>query len=98
MSRIRFALRSLRKAPLFCLAVVLSLGLGIGANTAVFSLLHQVVLGALPVPRPDELALLRASSESRPATSPPAMQAEATSCSTTPFFASWRSTLRAWWV
>ncbi|MGA2117679.1 MAG: ABC transporter permease [Bryobacteraceae bacterium] len=62
MSRIRFALRSLRKAPLFCLAVVLSLGLGIGANTAVFSLLHQVVLGALPVPRPDELALLTAPS------------------------------------
>jgi predicted permease len=65
MSRIRFALRSLGKAPLFCLAVVLSLGLGIGANTAVFSLLQQVVLGALPVPRPDELALLTAPSESK---------------------------------
>jgi len=65
MSRIRFALRSLGKAPFFCLAVVLSLGLGIGANTAIFSLLHQVVLGALPVPRPDELALLKASSESK---------------------------------
>ena len=63
MSRIRFALRSLGKAPLFCLAVILSLGLGIGANTAVFSLLHQVVLGSLPVPRPDELVLLRAPSE-----------------------------------
>jgi predicted permease len=63
--RIHFALRSLRKAPLFCLALVLSLGLGIGANTAVFSLLHQVVLGSLPVPRPDELALLTAPSAFR---------------------------------
>ena len=38
--------------------VVLSLGLGIGANTAIFSLLHQVVLSSLPVERPEELALV----------------------------------------
>jgi putative ABC transport system permease protein len=58
MGRIRFALRSLAKAPLLSLVVVLSLALGIGANTAIFSLLHQVVLSSLPVEKPEELALL----------------------------------------
>ena len=63
MGRIRFALRSLAKAPLLSLVVVLSLGLGIGANTAIFSLLNQVVLSALPVERPEELALITAPGE-----------------------------------
>jgi predicted permease len=63
MARIRFALRSLAKAPLLSLVVVLSLGLGIGANTAIFSLLHQVVLNSLPVERPEELAILHAPEE-----------------------------------
>ena len=58
MGRISFALRSLAKAPLLSLVVVLSLGLGIGANTAIFSLLHQVVLSSLPVERPEQLALV----------------------------------------
>jgi predicted permease len=58
MARLRFAFRSLAKAPLLSLVVVLSLGLGIGANTAIFSLLHQVVLSSLPVERPEELALV----------------------------------------
>jgi predicted permease len=58
MSRIRYALRSLAKAPMLSLVVVLSLGLGIGANTAIFSLLHQVVLSSLPVEKPQELVLL----------------------------------------
>jgi putative ABC transport system permease protein len=63
MSRIRYALRSLAKAPLLSMVVVLSLGLGIGANTAIFSLLHQVVLTSLPVERPEELVLLTAPAE-----------------------------------
>ncbi len=58
MARIRYALRSLAKAPLLSLVVIVSLGLGIGANTAIFSLLHQVVLASLPVEKPEELALL----------------------------------------
>ncbi len=58
MRRIRFALRSLAKAPLLSTVVVLSLGLGIGVNTAIFSLLHQVVLSSLPIPHPEELVLL----------------------------------------
>jgi len=63
MGRIRFACRSLAHAPLLSLVVVLSLGLGIGVNTAIFSLLHQVVLSALPIPHPEQLVLLTAPGE-----------------------------------
>src|SRR5215471_15179049 len=63
MSRIRYALRSLAKAPLLSLVVVVSLGLGIGANTAIFSLLHQIVFTSLPVQKPEELAILTAPGE-----------------------------------
>src|ERR1700741_2405774 len=63
MARIRFALRSLSKAPVLSLAVVLSLGLGIGGNTAIFSLLHQLVLSALPIPHPEQLVLLTSPGE-----------------------------------
>jgi putative ABC transport system permease protein len=58
MGRIRFALRSMAKAPLLSTVVVVSLGLGIGVNTAIFSLMHQVVLSALPIPHPEQLVLL----------------------------------------
>jgi predicted permease len=58
MARIRFAFRSLAKAPLLSLVVVLSLGLGIGANTAIFSLMHQIVLRSLPIEKPEELVLV----------------------------------------
>jgi predicted permease len=63
MARLRFALRSLLKSPLLSLVVVLSLALGIGANTAIFSLLHQIVLSSLPVERPEELVLANAPGE-----------------------------------
>ena len=58
MGRIRFALRSVARAPLVSLVVVASLGLGIGLNTAIFSLLHQVVLSDLPVADPGRLVVL----------------------------------------
>ena len=58
MARVRFAFRSLVKAPLLSLVVVLSVGLGIGANTAIFSLLHQILLDSLPVQRPQDLVVL----------------------------------------
>jgi hypothetical protein len=44
MHELRYALRSLRKAPVFTAVAVLSLALGIGANTAIFTLLDQILL------------------------------------------------------
>jgi hypothetical protein len=51
----RLALRRLRMAPVFTLATTLTLALGIGATTSIFTLAHAVLLKALPVARPDEL-------------------------------------------
>ena len=54
----RLALRGLRRSPLFATVAILSLALGIGANTAIFTLIDQVLLRKLPVTRPDELVML----------------------------------------
>ena len=55
---LRLAIRSLRATPVVTFVAVLSLGLGIGANTAIFSLVDRLVLRALPVREPARLALL----------------------------------------
>ena len=55
---VRYALRTLRKAPIFTATALLSLGLGIGANTAIFTLLYTVLLKPLPVPNPERLVVL----------------------------------------
>ena len=52
---IRFALRLMRKSPVFTAVVVISLALGIGANTAIFSLINAIMLRQMPVERPDQL-------------------------------------------
>src|SRR5215203_4240356 len=54
----KFALRTLRRSPLFTLVAVFSLALGIGANTAIFSLMDQLLLRLLPVRDPDSLVML----------------------------------------
>jgi len=54
----RYTLRGLRRNPGFTAAAVLSLALGIGANTAIFSMFHRLMLRMLPVARPEELVTL----------------------------------------
>jgi len=55
---LRFALRGIRKSPVFAAAVVLTLALGIGANTAIFTLLDAVMLRSIPVSDPQHLVVL----------------------------------------
>ena len=58
---VRFALRTLAKQPGFALVVILTVALGVGANTAMFSIVHGVILRALPYPDAHELVVVSQS-------------------------------------
>ncbi len=55
---LRLAIRGLRRSPLFAIVATLSLALGIGANTAIFTLMDQILLRTLPAKDPDRLVML----------------------------------------
>ncbi|MBY0506143.1 MAG: ABC transporter permease [Bryobacteraceae bacterium] len=65
LADLRFAFRTLRRTPIVTLVAILSLALGIGGNTAMFSLLDQILLRGLPVPDAGELVYLTANGPRR---------------------------------
>ncbi|HWC99174.1 MAG TPA: ABC transporter permease [Candidatus Sulfopaludibacter sp.] len=63
---VRYALRAMAANPLFTATAALSLALGIGANTAIYSFMDAILLRSLPVSHPEQLAILQWSAPKRP--------------------------------
>ena len=83
---LRFGARTLRRNPVFTAVAVLTLGLGIGANTAIFSVINAVLLRPLPFPRPGDLVLVWATN---------AETGNTEDVATYPDFADWKARSRS---
>ncbi len=66
MQDVRFAARHLRKTPSFSAIAILTLALGIGANTAIFSVVHHLLIAPLPYPNGDRIVSLRVERKDNP--------------------------------
>ena len=71
---LRRGLKLLRKSPGFTAAAVLTLALGIGATTAIFSVLHSIVLRPLPFPNPEQLVSVEEVNQKDGRTRPPTIE------------------------
>ena len=71
MTDLRYALRGVRRSPGFATVVILTLAIGIGANTAIVSVLHTVLVRELPVSAAHELVFIRTASSRGLANAPP---------------------------
>jgi putative ABC transport system permease protein len=58
LRNLRFSLRQLRKSPVFTLTAVLTLALGIGATTAIYTVVYATLLAPMPYPKPDQLVMV----------------------------------------
>src|SRR3954471_9728274 len=65
MNDLQFALRQLRKSPAFTILAVLTLAIGIGMNTAIFSLMHDLFLRGLPFHEPDRIVRIYGEDKTR---------------------------------
>ena len=81
MSDLRYAIRAFLKTPVFTAVVILTIALGIGVNTAMFSVVNAVLLQPLPYPRPEELVRVRRGSSFPDMSGPTARSSPAASSS-----------------